>query len=365
MIEKIIEITKKLISFKTTSDNYEELNKALLYISDMFKKFNKVKIYKYKSNKKPSLVITNLKNKDRSFDYILNGHIDVVPAKYQNAFNPMIKNNKLYGRGAMDMKSEIAVMCVVFMNLIELKTNKKIALMITSDEETGGFDGTRYLVEDVGYRAKCVILPDDGFYHKITIKEKGVLHLKIIAKGKSAHGSRPWLGKNSIEEIINIFMEIKKIFPKKFNKNKWINTLNIGKINGGMATNVVPDYAEAYLDVRFINKNDKTKIIEKIKKILKKYKNSHYQIIVEGDPLINDLNNFYIKKFLKIANKHKIKFNYHYGHGASDGRFFSKYNIPVIMWRPKSSEAHINNEWVDIKSLEKYYQILKEFLLTC
>lgn len=359
--KKILEITKKLIKYKTTNNNYKEIEKCIDFIENIFKNYHSVDIKRYNFNNYPSIVISNIKN-NYYFDYILNGHIDVVPSNNPYAFKPKIENNRLYGRGAMDMKSQVAVMSVVMQNVLENRLNKKIALMITSDEEIGGFSGTGYLVEKQKYRAKCVVLPDDGFYNKITLEEKGVIHIKIITKGKSAHGSRPWLGENAIEKAIEIFKDIKKIFPANFDENKWINTLNLGKFYGGIATNVIPDQAELYLDIRFIKKNDKKEIIKKIKNILKKFEKTSFEILVEGYPLINKKNNLYIKKFLKIGLKNKIKFSYHYGHGASDARFFAKYNIPVIMWRPKSSEAHIDNEWVDIKSLEKYYLILKDFI---
>ena len=82
-----------------------------------------------------------------------------------------------------------------------------------------------------------------------------------------------------------------------------------------------------------------------------------------GDTLITQKNNKYIKKLLKVAKKHKINIKINKDHGASDGRFFSAKSIPVVVFKPICSQPHIDNEWIDLKSLDKFYRILKDFLL--
>ena len=64
-----------------------------------------------------------------------------------------------------------------------------------------------------------------------------------------------------------------------------------------------------------------------------------------------------------LYKKHNINLKIDKDHGASDGRFFSAKNIPVVMFKPICSQPHIDNEWIELKSLEKFYQILKGFLI--
>ena len=118
-----------------------------------------------------------------------------------------------------------------------------------------------------------------------------------------------------------------------------------------------------HLDFRYPKKSQKQKILSLIEKISKKFKGVSFKIEVEGDILNNSKKNKYIKKILKVAKKQGIKLKFYKAHGASDGRFFSAKSIPVIMFKPLCSEPHIDNEWIDLKSLEKFSQILKSFLV--
>lgn len=350
-------LLEKLISFQSTKNHPQEIKKCFEFAVNWLKKTG-LKVKTYSSNKKPSLVATHKFKKH--YQYILNGHLDVVPANYKNAFKPIIKGNRLYGRGASDMKGVVAAM----MELIKDKDlrTKDVALMLTSDEEIGGFNGVNYLLNKKGYSCDCVIVPDGGKNWELVLAEKGVIHIKLEAKGKAAHGSRPWLGENAIEKLIQVYQEIKKKVPETTSKNRWLPTVNLGKLIGGDATNKVPSYAEMYLDFRYPKKNHRKKILNLIDKTSKKVKGISYQIQVEGGIMTTSKNNQYIKKILKVAKKQKINLKITKAYGASDGRFFSAQGIPVIMFKPICSQAHIDKEWVDLKSLKRFYHLLKSFL---
>ena len=73
-------------------------------------------------------------------------------------------------------------------------------IIITADEEIGGANGARQALKEIK-AAFCVAL-DGGSLKKIVIKEKGIVRLKLVARGKTAHGARPWLGENAIEKLI-------------------------------------------------------------------------------------------------------------------------------------------------------------------
>jgi len=352
-------LVSKLISFQSDKNHPEEIRKCFDYIVKQLKKAG-LKVKTYNRNNKPSLIAARKLKKH--YRFILNGHIDVVPASYKDAFSPKVKNNRLYGRGTSDMKGAAAAMIQLIKDP-DLKS-VDVALMITSDEEVGGFDGTRYLVEDKKYSCRCVIVPDGGTNFRLVLAQKGVIFAKIKAEGKAAHGSRPWEGNNAIEKLITIFQEIKKILPETTTKNRWQPTVNLGKIKGGSATNVVPDYAEMFLDFRYPKKHQKRKIINILESLSKKNKKTSYKMLAKGEAMNTSKSNKYVQKIIEIAEKEKINLKMQKEHPASDGRFFSAKNIPVIMFAPKESRGHINNEWVDLKSLETYYRILKDFLLS-
>lgn len=351
-------LLKKLITFNTDKDHPQEQKGCVEFVVSDLKKAG-LKVKTYTSNGKTSIIAGRTFKKH--YQYFLNGHLDVVPATYPKAFEPKVKGNKLYGRGASDMKGP-TVALIDAMKDPELK-NIDMALMLNFDEEVGGFDGAKYLINNQGYSCDCVIVPDGGDNFELVLAEKGVLHVKLTALGKAAHGSQPWVGDNALEKLIAIFTEIKSKLKPTTLKNRWLPTVNLGKISGGDAPNKVPAQAEMLLDFRYPKKEHKEKILGLIKQALKKQKRVSLQILSEGAPVDNSPKNKYVQKMLKVAKLNKIKMKIAKCHGASDGRFFSEKGMPVIMFKPVCSPAHVDNEWLDLKSLDKFFELLKSFLL--
>lgn len=365
MQNEILELTKKLITFKTVNGNNKEIIACFEFIKKYFEteiKSGKIIAKEYEKNDVLSLVLTNFDTLKP--DIILNGHIDVVSAE-NKLFTPSIKNGKLLGRGAADMKSQIAIMMAVFKSLINSEFEKSISLILTSDEENGGVNGVKYLVEKIGYRTKIAIIPDGADNFSIVEKQKGGFWIKFTAKGKSAHASRLWLGENAILKLVDFFENLRKIFPP-LKKSKLLYqdgvSINLGKINGGKSTNSVPEAAEMHLDFRYSEKTDKKRIINEIKKLTKKHK-IDFEITDDVEMLETNPKNLYLRKFKNITEKtinRKVKIVKETG--ASDARFFSKHGIPVIITVPNCGDFHGASEWVEIKSLQKFYSILIKFI---
>jgi acetylornithine deacetylase/succinyl-diaminopimelate desuccinylase-like protein len=355
----MIKILKKLVSFESTPQNFKEKKKGILWILNFLKRFPlKLKYFEFSGH--PSLVALT-KNKNPKI--FLAAHFDVVPASPQ-LFSLKVKGEKAFGRGVYDMKFAIAC----YLKLIEeLKNDLKkmnFGIMITSDEETGGFFGTKKLIEK-GFKSRVVFLPDGGSNWKIEKEAKGAWHLKVEFFGKSAHGSRPWEGEGANEKLIEFLKEFKKFFPQEpcKIKNHWHRTLTIGKIEGGKATNQVSDFASAFLDIRYLEKKER----EKIERCLKTLKNKFgvkIEEIVSAKPYQADLKNKYFKIFFEVLKEElKIEPSFSFSHGSSDARFFAEKKIPVILVRPEGGGQHSEKEWISIKGLEKFYSVLKDFVV--
>ena len=210
--QELIKITEDLIRFKTTKDKPEELKKCINYVKDFFSDCDVI-IKEFMKNGKPSLFISYTETKKPKL--LLNGHIDVVEAD-EEQFTPEVKEDKLFGRGSIDMKGGVAASMLLMKEFSKKEKKPDMALMIVGDEEIGGMDGTNYLVEN-GYGGEFCIAAEPSHpknVEALTIcaKEKGVLWIKIKTKGKACHGSRPWLGENAIDKIIFAYLEIKKLF---------------------------------------------------------------------------------------------------------------------------------------------------------
>lgn len=337
MQNEILHLTKDLIRFKTVNGNDEEFKDCFSYINTYFKDELKSKTMFVREYKEKNVISNVFSNVDGlEFDIILNGHIDVVDAQPEY-FKPVEKKGKLMGRGTADMKASVAVLMAVFKKAINSGIKKSIALMLTSDEESGGESGVGYLVDKIGYKCKLAIIPDAGHDFELVIKEKGSVWIKITADGEGGHGSMPWKLDNPILRLLRFYQDLEKAFPP-LEKNKKLLyhdrvSLNLGKISGGIetGTNSVPKHAEMEIDVRYSEKQDKERISNEVRKIIKEDEEIKYEIIPMAEMLETDPTNNYLVKYKSIAHevlKKEVKTIK--SAGASDARFFSAKNMPVI-----------------------------------
>jgi len=356
---ELIRLTLDLIKFKTTGNNSEEIKKCLQYIKEYFNNCGLI-IKEFLNNGKRSLYISCSDSKKSNL--LLNGHIDVVPAEDEQ-YMPFVENNHIYGRGAVDMKAGVASYMLLFRELAEQGVKHDMALMIVSDEETGGDDGTRHLIEDLGYSSDFAMASEPGHSSpdrvNITIAEKGLLWLKIKTRGVSCHGSRPWLGENAIEKMMQKTMEIKKLFPETTESDRWKTTVNIAAIKGGDTANKVPDLAELTLDIRYTEETSIPEIIDKFNRI----RDIEVEVLHKASMMVNHDDADPVNRLQNIGKKISGKeVELTRDHGASDLRFTSEKNIPSVIFGPYGRNHHGKGEYVSIKSLDLYYKILKTFI---
>ena len=352
-MSRLIETISDLVSFRTTADNPVEIEKCFDYISDRLG-FYPFIVRKFEHQGVSSRVW--MTSDTLTPEVVLNAHVDVVPGSAE-LFQMRSDNGKIYGRGVMDMKFAIAC-CLETLEAVHSSHRlPSLALMLTSDEERGGTNGVGYLVDEIGFRPKVVIIPDGGANNHIVEEAKGVLHLRVSAQGKSAHASRPWEGDNAINKVVAAAQKAMELYPVP-NSEQWKTTLNLGKINGGVQTNQVPDQAEVYLDIRHVSQDRPEKIIEQIKQASP---GCQVELLIHANAFKISRDNPYIRKWADLLTGAKpifIKEN-----GASDGRFFSTVGVPTIVSQPIGGAGHSNDEWCDVKSVQEFNERLKRYLL--
>ncbi|MFH1712203.1 MAG: M20/M25/M40 family metallo-hydrolase [Patescibacteria group bacterium] len=352
---EILALTQQLISFQSVKENTQELRKIVDFAANYFKNTN-LTIKKFCHHQKPALIIT-FKNTKKP-QLFLNGHLDVVEAESE-LFKSKVRGDKLFGRGAADMKGSVAVMMVLLKNLARTGKKPNIGLMLTTDEEIGGFDGAGYLLDKKGYSCNVAFVPDGGKDFNLIIEEKGIIHFKLKTQGKSCHASRPWLGDSAIDKLVKALSILRKSFINPKSLDDWKISFNIGTIEGGDAANKVADWACAYCDIRYPKRYNYQTIIDKIIKLT----GIKPEIMIQGDVFSTSAKNNYLKLYQEIAEKilqKKLKYERH--PAGSDARFFSARNIPVILTEPITHNAHAKNEWLSITSLEMMYSILQQYI---
>ena len=361
MRERIENTLMELIKFKSTANNIKELKGVVDYVEDNLR-LTGLTLRRFEKNYKPSLLVTTRDTLNPKILFV--GHLDVVDAKDED-FVPRLEGNRIYGRGSIDMKGSCAVMMELAKELAAEKYRGDVGFLFTTDEEVGSKDGVQYLVEDVGVGGEFVIIPDGGHGFQLIVEGKGVLHLKIVAKGRSVHGSRVFEGENALDKLFNIYNELLTRFPKEpcGDPEHWHNTINLGKVVGGDSVNRVPDYAEMYLDIRFVPPYKVSDIESMVKETISKYPRVDYEVLSSGEPVFTDRNSPFILRFKKIAEEVlKRKVNFAREHGATDGRFFSVKGMQVLITAPYGENVHGDNEWVDVVSLVQLFEIFRRFV---
>lgn len=363
MREKIREVLIELIRFESIATKPEELKgivdhvESLLSPAGLFKK-------RYERNGKHSIVFTFEDTKKPEVLFV--GHLDVVDADKED-FEPRIEDDRIYGRGALDMKGPDSVMIVLFEELAQKGEKYPIGLMLTTDEEVGSTDGVAYLLKEEGWSADFAIIPDGGHDFALVTESKGVLHAILKAKGKSAHGSQPWNGDNALEKLLNFYNDLKAEFPHEpcGDPEHWHNTINLGRMKGGDSVNRVPDSAEMGIDIRFVSPWTVKKMREFVQRKLSLYEGIEMEVLSTGEVMYTSPDNRYLRLYKECSEKvlgREVTFARE--HGATDGRYFSEKGIPVVITYPIGDNIHGKNEWVSLDSLEELYKIFKEFVLS-
>ena len=347
MKTKIINKLKELLKYKTIKGNQEEFNKIFKYIKLTTKESLTIKEYIFNNNK--CLVISN--QDTTNYDIIFCTHIDIVPC---STYDYKEDDINIYGRGTIDMKGSVAV-CLELLN--NINTNKKIALFITSDEETDG--NCVYELLKI-YKSKLAIVPDGGSNFTLIKEEKGLLQLELNIKTKPAHASQPFNGENAIVKLYQVYETLLKKYPLPSSSNEYKTSINLSKLNGGLQTNQVPDKATMILDIRYVSKDTPQDFISIISNT---NPNIKIKTILEGPVFKTNLNNKEIKKYLKVCqNILNKKINIISCESTSDAVYFSEYNIPTIIMNPNGNYPHCENEYVNKDSLLTLYNIYKKFI---
>ena len=350
IVNNIVNNTCKLISFPTYQGNDSAFKELFSYVeSQMSEFFIRDIIVNYNNHDNHNLLISNVETTD--FDVIYYGHVDVVR---NDIYKAKIVKNRLYGRGAIDMKGQVAVMMEVLKNS---NTSKKVGLLLTSDEEVGGFC-CQTIAKDLN--AKIVIMPDGGKNFDLIVEEKGLAQLEITATGTSAHGSEPFNGDNAIIKLMNLYNDLISIYPIPKSKDDWRLSITLSKLNGGDANNKVPSSAVMALDIRYTSNDNINRIINYIRN----YSDDVSLKVLDIEPVFYldqdlDIVKDFINKAEKILNNKLVITKCSAG---SDAPYFSSKDIPVIIINPIGDYWHNPNEYAEIESYYTLYKIFKSIL---
>jgi len=300
------------------------------------------------------------------------GHIDTVRVKEEDwtkpIFKGLIEDEKMYGIGASDMKGGVAAVLytAVLLKRRGIVPKKTVQLALTADEEWE-YKGAKSLVDGGYFERTDFLIITEPSNLQISTGEKGEVWVKAKFFGKSAHGSTPEVGVNTVipgsEFVVNITERYEKIFEVDPFWGK--TSINMGQFHGGVQVNIVPNYSEIQLDFRVISEEDKEKVMELIRKtgeeIAKKYKVRFAEEIFNyHSPIFTNSDNPYVKKFLQAAGAKEVIVTKYCTDGAT---IIPEKKIPFIIFGPGDiARAHQNDEYIELESLYRAVDTFIKFL---
>ena len=293
---------------------------------------------------------------------ILHGHLDVVPG-HAEQFSPRIEGDRLYGRGAYDMKGGLAAMMCAMRDLAEQRS-VRVRFVCVPDEESEDID-TRSIDEIVrgGFPGDFAITGEPTDLH-VGVQAKGVLAFRLNVYGRSAHGSTPWLGDNAVLKAIDVFRRIESLpFSRESSELFDRPSVNLGRIQGGDALNKVPDLCTMVVDIRYLPNGrgeekverggrgqDPGEILEQIRSI------PDIEVVktFTRGPADVSRSNPYVIALVAAVGRLTSGESMSVGRdGASDAISFLQAGIPAVEFGPAGAGHHGPDEWVSISSLSQ------------
>ncbi len=315
------------------------------------------------------------------------GHTDVVPPGNikewtVNPFKPTVKNNRLIGRGANDMKASIACFVAAASKFKNENKNFKgsISLLITGDEEGIAINGTKRVVKYLKRKREkinfCIVgepTNPNKLGEMIKIGRRGSLTGRLTIIGSQGHVAYPHRANNPSSALIKILKKIKELKFDKGTKNFQPSNLEVIKINiDNNADNVIPGSAEAVFNIRFNDRHSSGSLKRKLNNVFKSLSKSNkcrFKIKYEtsGEAFLTKPNKttFMIQNTIKKITGIKPKLST--SGGTSDARFL-KNITPCLEFGLVGKTMHKIDESVSVSDLRKltniYFLILKNYFNT-
>lgn len=354
MQEKIEATLEKLVAIPSVSNDPDKCREVIEFVRSELEPLG---LFMHSDMDRPNPWLMATTKNTKSPATVLAAHLDVVPAT-PNLFKIRREAGKLYGRGVYDMK--FAAAC--FLEFAKAHKNDfarlDIGFLFSTDEETSGASIIELV--DAGWRPGRVLIPDGGEDWQIEARAKGFYGLQLTATGKTAHGSRPWEGKNAVHTLMDILTTLRQEWPEK---DKTDATFSATGLTGGAAFNQIPDSATALIDFRSFDTDELSSFYARITSLAAE-RGVIITIIQSGAPVAFNKTSPAVQDFIEaLRDIRGAEPSYVDSFGGTDARHFAKGNIPTIITEPRGGGRHADGEWIMAEDLEKYYQLLVRWLV--
>lgn len=375
---------EKLISFDTTSrnSNMELINHVKDYLTGQG---FECRVIKDPEEDKANLFATlPAANGSKEGGLVLSGHTDVVPVDGQawdsEPFKLVEKSGNYYGRGTSDMKGFIAVVLALVPKFRDMNLNYPLHFAFSYDEEIG-CRGAPFMITDIantGYKPRACVVGEPTNMQPI-VAHKGKQSYRCMVHGKASHSSLTNEGCNAIEYAARLICYIRQIAEEYKTNGPFddaydvpYTTLTTNLIQGGAASNIIPERCEFTFEFRNVSEDTPASIEEKIRvfiehDLLQRMDKEHHGAEITlhryaGAPGLAEVDTDIVKLVRKITEDETVRKAAY----ATEAGLFQREDIPSVLCGPGSIEqAHTPNEFVAKEQLAKcedfLLRLVKEF----
>lgn len=287
---------------------------------------------------------------------MLIGHADTVFERGTVLNRPYkVKGDKIFGPGVSDMKAGLVTIIYALkaLEIMKFANYKEVIVVIGGDEEIGSPTSKEIYEQEASKADACFVFEPGRSDGSLVSARKGVGSFKLSIIGKAAHaGDSPENGASAIKELAHKILALEAL-----NDVYHGVTLTVGVVHGGSRSNIIPDKAEADIDVRLPDLETANEIINKIREIAQVAIDSRVEIILDGElnrpPMVKTLDTERLLNIVKDAGSllgMEIKDTT--TGGASDGNFVAALGVPVLDGMgPAGGNFHRFDEFIYKESL--------------
>lgn len=284
------------------------------------------------------------------------GHTDVVRTRHDGP--PRIDGDRLYGAGASDMKSGLALMLGVA--AIPVETQANLTLIFYAGEEGPFANNELATIVESEPRLReldfaLVLEPTDN---QLQLGCGGTLHAEVTFEGKSAHSARPWQGTNAIYRSVGLLSKLAALqpLPRVVEGLEWITSISATMASGGRAPNVIPDQFRLNLNARFAPDQSPEQIEAALLALVG---SDATMTIVDCSPPAPPRRNHPLVNLLEQSGVRGVAPKF----GWTDVARFANLGIAAVNFGPGTlSQAHQANEWTSVSELDYADTVLRGWL---
>lgn len=291
----------------------------------------------------------------------LSGHLDTVTVVEDEwSTDPhaaAVIGPRLYGRGAVDMKTGVAAMVLAAEEYVASPPPDAVplALVLTAQEEVGSLGATALTRDGDLLPESRFLLIAEPTSNQPVLGHRGALWVDLVSHGRSCHGSTPQLGENAIEKLVEALTRVRTWAEETAATHEVLGrrTLNIGRVRGGTLRNIVPDFAAAELDFRTPLEADADRLPDALGELVEDL--ATVQRVLSLPPVYTPPDDLWVQVVRQVAGRHVDLSN-----GPLVARFFTDASVltkalgsvPTVICGPGSpDQAHVVDEWCELDQI--------------